>query len=296
MSLTPEQLEMRRTMLTATDIVKLSGASPWGGPHQVWLDKVKGETEFKGNQATRIGERLEPIILAMLAEERSLTLTPGETERSASEPWAGATPDANVIILPSAPQRVALAEAKAVGLRLAHKWTEESPPDYVVVQCAWQMAVTRVPLVYVPALIGTELRVYEVHRDADLEGALVELGRRFWTGHVLPKAPPPADGSEAARKMLQAVWPKHNAGLVSAPAEAEEIARMYLEAQRAEDDARARKALAQQRLCELIGDHEGVVSPNWKATWKLQKEVQVPAHTRASNRVFRFSVTKGEAT
>jgi len=200
------------------------------------------------------------------------------------------------MVLPSAPKRVALAEAKVVGLRTASRWTEESPPDYVIVQCAWQMAVTSMPLVYVPALLGTELRIYEVERDQHLEGALFELCERFWRRHVLARVPPSPDGSEAARKMLAAVWPKHNAGIVSAPAAAEELAEAFHRARVAEAAAKAEKELAQQKLTQLIGAHEGIESPNFRATWKWQQAAHVAAHTRAAGRVFRFTDLKETGT
>lgn len=290
--LTDEQLAMRRTGLTATDMVKLSGASPWGSAHDVYADKI-GAPSHAQNGAMRVGNDLEPIVLGWLARDRGITLTPGTTERHASMPWALATPDANVVVLPSNPQRVAIAEAKVVGLRQAARWSDDAPPDYVVVQNAWQMLVTGVSLVYVPALIGTELRIYEVHRDADLEGALVELGSRFWTQHVVARKPPTHDGSDGARRMLASVWPRESAGLVSAPSEAEDIARAWLEADRAEKAACAAKERAAQAMKSLLAYREGFVSPNFKVTWRWQKASHVAAHTREPQRRFVLKGAEG---
>ena len=293
--LTVEQLRMRRTGISATDAVALSGASPWSTAHDVYASKVDESEPSTGSFATSLGHELEPIVLRHLAEERGLSLTPGETERHPTLTWALATPDANVIVLPSEPRRVAVAEVKVVGARLFSRWSDEEVPDYVAVQCAWQMFVTRTETAYVGALLGTELKTYVLSRDAALESALVELCGRFWERHVLARRPPEPDGSEAAKRMLQAAWPRTIANVVSSTADAEDAARAYLEAKAQREEAAKREEEAKQKLMVSIGEAEGIAGPGWQATWKWQPGGRVEAHERKPARVFRFSQKKEKA-
>lgn len=298
--LTPEQLAMRKTMLTATDLVKLAGVHPLGrGAHDVYTDKVgDAHEEVASETAATIGNRLEPIALGMLAEKIGRVITRGVTERHPILTWLGATPDGNVLAEPGG-SRIAVAEAKAVGFRLAHHWTDadDGLPEYVQIQVQAQMIVTRTRAAHVVAIVGTELRTYEVEHDDDLAGALLTLGERFWTRHVLARVAPTPDGSESARKMLLAAWPRHRAELLPADAYAEDWASEYLAAKAAEEEARSRKERAQQLLCARIADAEGIAGKGWKATWKATAPVEVRGFTRAASRTFRFSQVKakGEA-
>ena len=43
--LTDAQIRMRRTGLSATDMARLSGENPYGGPIDVYLDKTRTEDE-----------------------------------------------------------------------------------------------------------------------------------------------------------------------------------------------------------------------------------------------------------
>jgi putative phage-type endonuclease len=272
MSLTQQQLDLRRRGLTATDMTVLAGVTPYGRTvHDVYLSKLGLEEPFEATAAMNMGHRLEPVALAALAEERGLTLTPGTTEASPLIPWAIATPDANVLSAPGR-IRVAVAEAKAVGLRMAARWGESGDPDgipdEVRVQVQWQMTVTRTPRAHVVALLGTEARFFEIEGDEELAGALLELGEGFWKRHILAKAPPPLDGSEGAARMVRGLFRRARGGMVPAGPEAEERVRAYLAAKDALEQAERAKSQAQAQLCALIGEHEGIEGEAWTATWK----------------------------
>lgn len=266
--LTNEQIETRRSGLAATDMTILAGVSPYGRtPHDVYLDKV-GEPEPREQSfAMSLGHRLEPVALAILAEAKGLTLTPGTTERHPIYSWVLATPDANVL---DTGTRVGVAEAKAVGLHMAHRWgtDDDAIPDEVRVQTAWQMITTRTKIAHVVALIGTDARFYEIEHDEDLASALLEMGDIFWTKHVLDKTPPEFDGSEGSARMVRSLFKRSTAGLITAPVDAEKWAREYISAKREEDQASERRATAQAHLCAAIAEHEGMTGENWIATWK----------------------------
>ena len=272
--LTDAQLQMRREGLTATDMTVLAGVSPYGRTaHDVYLDKM-GLSEPSATTASMgLGNRLEPVALALLADERGLTISPGTTEKHPIMPWVIASPDGNVLDGDTG-HRVAVAEAKAVGLRMAHRWGESGDanaiPDDVRVQVQWQMITTRTPLAHIVALLGTEARFYEVGHDEDLSGALLELGDAFWRERVLAKSPPDIDGSEASARMIRGLFRKATLALVAAPPEASDLVQQFLLAKAAAEKAEQNEAAAKARLCAIIGEHEGLRGNGWTATWKTR--------------------------
>lgn len=97
-------------------------------------------------------------------------------------------------------------EIKNVNQFAAKKWgeegTDELPLTYVA-QVAWYMAVMDYDYAIVAALFGgNDYREYRVERDADLENTLIERGRDFWIGHVLPKIPPEPETRDELLKIL----------------------------------------------------------------------------------------------
>lgn len=305
---------MRAAGLSATDMTVIAGVTPYGRTvHDVYLSKLGLEEEREQTSAMSLGHRLEPVALALLSDERSLTITPGTTEQHPIMTWAVATPDGNVLDAPDG-QRIAVAEAKAVGLRMASRWGEngddETIPDEVRVQVAWQMIVTRVKRAHVVALIGTEARFYDVEHDDDLATALLEMGDTFWRKHVLTKVAPPIDGSESAAAMVRQLFRRASAPLIDAPAEAEQLVHDYLAAKEALDAAETRKRAAQAKLEAMIGEHEGLRGADWIATWKERAgspdykalaeklgatKALIEQYRREGSRVLNVKTTKREA-
>jgi putative phage-type endonuclease len=272
--LTAEQIELRRTGVTATDAAIIAGVYPYGRTvHDVYLEKLGAADAVTQTPAMALGHRLEPVALALLAEEFGLTIRPGKTEKHPIQTWCIASPDGDVLEN-DGKDRVAVAEAKAVGLRMAARWGEsgdpETIPDEVRVQVAWQMIVTRTPRAHVVALLGTEARFYELQHDEDLAGALLEMGDTFYRDHILARVPPEVDGSEASARMVRGLFRRARLGLIKAPVEAEGLVRDYLRARSLLDDAERAKTAAQAKLCALIGEAEGIEAPGFVATWKAR--------------------------
>ena len=272
MSLTAEDFALRRTGLTATDMAVLSGTSPYGRtPHDVYLDKLGLTEPTPQTTAMSVGHRLEPVALAMLAEERGFTIAPGKTERNPIMTLVIASPDGFVLDGPKGPC-VAVAEAKAVGLHMARRWGESMDPnaipDEVLVQVTWQCIAKRVSVAHVVALLGTEVRFYDVPKSDELAGALLETADGWWRRHVVRQIPPAVDGSDGSARMVQTMFRKAKRGVVPAPAEADGIVREYLAAKAALSESEAAARAAKTRLQALIGDAEGLESSEWIATWR----------------------------
>lgn len=304
MSLTPEQIELRRTGLTATDLVVLASGSDWHGRtrHDVWRSKVLGQEDFIETEAMQIGSELEPIVIRRTAERRNLATLEGRTVVHPEHPRYIATPDAFAVgRLDGSPD--ALIQAKVVGYHMARSWGEDgtgvdSIPEVVFVQCAWELFVTRRPVVYVGALIGTEVRTYMVDFDNAGAGELVEglreIGDRFWRDHVVTKRPPDVDGSEGAKRMIRAIWPRPTRPKMMAPASVEPWVARYFKARKILAAAEAAKDLAQQKIEEACGPHEGMFGDGWRLNLKFRDATAVPASVRRAYRHFDLRAVKGE--
>ena len=93
--------------------------------------------------------------------------------------------------------------------------TAEIPPAYLA-QVAWQMYVTGADLVYVPALVVMDLRLYVVRR-ADVEDALpgiIDAARRF-ESLVATDTAPDWDGHDQTYQAVRAEHPDIDPDLVA---------------------------------------------------------------------------------
>lgn len=287
MGLTEKQLAMRRTGITATDVRVLAGLDPYGRtPHDVWRSKVLGDEAMAETEAMSIGSELEPMVLRRLAKKVGLFVLPVDPElltmRHAKVAHHLATPDALL-----APTRLhdpeAIAQVKVVGLRAAAEWADaddapDGVPDHVLTQCAWELYVSGHVVEHVGALLGTEVRAYRIELTPDVASlieALREVADRFWRDHVVTNRPPAIDGSEGARRMLKALFPKVTVACVQADAQADQLVRDYFERKTAVAQAEQRLEETRQLLITACGSAEGIVGEGWRLLYKHREGYEV---------------------
>lgn len=253
--LTAEQQLVRSQGIGASEIAAVVGVNPWKTPFDVFLDKM-GQVERTETDRTRMGHRMEPVIADEFASRANRVLELCDTLVHPRFSWAVATPDRRVVGARE------LVECKWVGPRLASHWgtDDDGVPEYVLTQCQWQLEVADADVCFVAALVGEEFRVYQVTRDTELAGLLLEQAERFWTDHVLTKTPPEITASPAARRYLESKYAKAGEAVLDPTPEADRLVHDYLEASRLEREAVAAKELAANGLRALIGDARGVQS------------------------------------
>lgn len=264
-------LAKRRTGIGSSDIAALVGASPYDGPLSVWLDKTGRKKDGIEVRHMRLGRILEPIILSEFnIETKKAAELDGRHYVSPVNPIFLATPDGLV------EKEDAGVELKAPGLRQASKWGDSWSgefPEHYLAQCLWQMGVTGRPSWYLAALIGgQDFRVYRIERDDNLIAGLQDAAARFWRDHVLTDIAPEVDASDSARRYLETVWPRNTQLIRLATPEEEALARELAEARAAKDAAEEAVLLVRNRLCDLIGEAEGLklAAKSGKITWKTQ--------------------------
>jgi predicted phage-related endonuclease len=297
-SLTAKQIEIRRSGITSSDVRVIVGEDPYSRTvHDVFASKIYGLDSFRETEATRLGTALEPVVIAQAAERlnRTVRVVPPDemTVRHREHAHHIATPDAlfeNV-------EDEGL-EVKVVGLHQQYEWGDSGigpVPDGFVIQCTWQAYVKNWARVHLAALLGTEIRLYIVERDPDLEGVLVEQVDRFRRDHILTRVPPEIDGSAGARRMLKARWPSATETLLQANIETEQQARIYFDAKRQIDALEATRELAAQKIIQYIGSNGGVKGDGWRCLYGL-RAAQHYTVDKAPYRHFDCRAIKGKKT
>lgn len=271
--LTPEQLKKRKAGIGSSDIAAVAGLNPWRKPIDVFLEKT-GRSSSAGTIQTRVGDTVEGAIATLYQQDRPCTFLAMPEPTVVREPWEIATPDRIAVASPhdGAPIDLThrrIVEIKMVGARVAHHWTEESPPDYVLAQVLWQLHVLKVERGDIAALIGgTDFRIYDVAFASEVAEALAEIAKTFWHENVLKDIPPAVDSSESWKRYVAERWPRSTGEIVQAPDEAEVVARRLVAAKLALVEAEACYDQAANEMKAMLQERAGFRGAGWTCTWK----------------------------
>lgn len=202
--------EDRSLFLGSSDIAAILGLSPWATAYDVWLEKTERivDAEWDTDHAKRLrrGNRMEPLIIEMLQEERDVFVLARNVRAYCPEmPFLACQLDYVYDIVSSVLN--GNGEVKSVDPRAAHEWgpdgSQEVPAHYAA-QIMYGLAVTGRQEATITALIGDDLRCYRFERDEELCAALIQKAIDFWNNHVIPRIPPPpqtrADAAALVRK------------------------------------------------------------------------------------------------
>ena len=271
-----EWLQVRRSGIGGSDAAAALGLSPWKSALELWQEKVSGQNQpHQENEAMIWGRLMEPVITTEFVRRTGLAVTPMRSMLQATEwPWMLADLDGLI----EDPQRgTGVFEVKTASAYKQEEWCEDRCPDSYLLQINHYMAVTGLSFAVICVLIGgNKLQWLTVDRDEELIASLVELEHRFWN-HVLTQSPPPVDGSTACAEMLSRKYPSSsNPAPLILPVEADSWIQDYLQAKREEEDAVERKRLAENRIKEVMKEHERSTSPGGKqVTWKTVQSSRI---------------------
>jgi len=277
MSLTVEQLALRRTGVTGTDVAAILGLSPWRTAFDVWADKLGNAPPVVANEDMERGTFLEDGARRWYAHRTGARVVEPGTVVCPSNPLVIATPD-GLAFLPSG-------EERALEIKMpssAHGWGEpgtDAVPDYYLPQGAWQMAALDVQRVDFFAVLDGKPRLYHVARDLELEGLLVDEMQRWWRDHVVTGKPPPVEARDLPS--VSAAFRRHECerhlDFSALPPESQVTVEEYLRAYSEESTAAERRALWEARVKLAIGAAPGVAGLppelGWaRIDWKKNKD------------------------
>jgi putative phage-type endonuclease len=283
MALTTEQLALRRTGITGTDISAILGLSKFRSAMDVYLDKVGEALPVVETEDMLRGQFLEDGLRRWYAAKvGAFHIREPGTVRHEDRPLIMATPDGLALFDrgPGEPERRAL-EIKAPGPYAEGGWgepgTDEVPPAYLV-QGIWEMAVLDVEQVDFAALLSGELRIYHVKRDRSLEADLFARAESWWMHHVVAGIQPEPSGSERDLRWIAERYPTHTKpprAWDTLTPEKQALAHELRAAHAAHREAEARYNEAKARVQILVGEAGGLETPWGRIDWRQNKGTPV---------------------
>lgn len=178
------------------------GVSDYRRPIDAWLEATGRAASFEGNEKTRWGQALEPVIRAHYVEKNGVAVHVPPTSLFHRElPFVRATPDG--IVLDARGEWLFVGpQVKNVGLRQAPNWADGNTPADYLIQGVVEMAVCDLPRIDFAVLIGgQEYREVTIERDEELEAEVIDGLRSFWR-LVETDTQPVIDDSKSWRSFL----------------------------------------------------------------------------------------------
>jgi predicted phage-related endonuclease len=276
-SLTKEQLEIRRGRVGSSEIGALLGVSEYGTAMTVFTQKLFPEERTEAHLSW--GHDVEKAILA--AHQRTegfLYLESPGTLVHPMNPAVCATPDAFGVRSFSAPKVVL--ECKNSQSFNAGKWGEpgtDSVPLAYVAQVQFELGISLAcgqdvaPVAHLIACIGgAPPVVYPIQFDAELFGRLVETAEKFVRDHLMTGIPP--DGWEtdpAAAEYLACRYERNNGLLLPATEESRNLAAELRALRLKSKETEAQTETLEAKIKDLIGETDGIEGV---ATWRRAKD------------------------
>ncbi len=260
---------LRRRGIGGTDISRIMGVNPWGGPLDVYLDKLGLRDPIAPTEVMEWGVALEPAILARYA---SIVNCPVE------RPAPCSLHDSDYPFLIGSPDGLQVGNPIGVEVKTASSeegWGEEGTdriPTHYLLQCQWYLMLSRYRRWDVAVLFrGSKFRLYSVFPDSDLQDQMQTAAVEFWMRNVVPQIPPKMDGSRGAKEYLARKYPVHTGDILAADAEAETLALMLRESRRRLADQEQIVQKIENLFKARIGENAGIRGLGWLATWKQTK-------------------------
>lgn len=286
-------LQMRRTGLGGSDIGAILGLSPYRTPVDVWAEKTGRSPGQDETLQMRFGTYAEEFVAREYCAK-----TGNDVQRFTSmlrHPSAPVLGNVDRLVIPAGAKIASHKQeirtdrglecktANAFAAFNADDWGDEGtdliPASYLV-QCATYMALTGCTFWDLAVLFGNqEVRVYNLKRDAELEGEIIARSTEWWDRHIVADVPPaPTCDSDIKR-----LYPSDNGTAVEAnPKSLELIARAIelreqiaaLEAE-LEGDKKAGSIGVIGSLKAYMGEAQRLVlGADELITWKTAKPAQ----------------------
>lgn len=280
MSLTDEQIALRKKGIGASEIAAIAGLLPESydtSALTLWLDKTGREPLSESDFAAHMewGHPMEVVI----GEWYRGQLPQGHraTDLQTIQTNGGrylATPD----LLVSGPTGQWLAQIKNVGHRVAHKWVD-GPPVYVVAQCQWELMVLREEL-------GTRFDRNDV--VASIAGNPPQVWRQDWNPEMVEELKKAADqflfclttdtrpavnGHGSWVDYFAREFPQKNSTpeLLDMPPGMVNLLEQYDTARDYEREAISHRKKLRNRLLSELGDAAGFIGEGWRVKRKWSR-------------------------
>ena len=272
----------KKITIGAGDIPAIMGVSPWKKPVDVWLEKLGYVEPDLPSEAMQIGTKLEPKIIEMYEEEKGVKCTtaqyPDNVYHHPIDDWAVAQIDAKVTNDHN--KTVEIKYATLTGAWLT------GIPQYVQMQCQWQMYVVGTKCVDVAVLFTRaypnsqrRFNVFVLQRDEEQIKTIYEVAKKFYNENLLANIMP-ADNltGEGIQKYIREQYPADKKPeYIQATAEDEELIEKLIMYKEKVQQMQMQIENIESKLKLRIKDHVGMHAEKLNATimWKTQERKNV---------------------
>lgn len=279
-------LAERRTGIGSSDVAAICGMSQWGGPLDVYCDKL-GVLPDRPNESMRWGLKLEGVIAEAFTEETGLEVAIPRPAiyRNSQWPWMLASPD-----------RVCdtgdIVELKTA--RTAEGWGEpgtDQVPEAYLLQVQHQLACVPGSVnAHIAVLIGgSDFRVYKVLYNTRIIAKLAKLTEDFWK-LVQSRTPPPVDWGDPHQAELAELLRQPVAGKAIEFPDAKLINayEMYgMEIKKMESE----RAAIRSDIIRELGDAEYGILPDGRRV--IHRERHRAGYTVEASKFWELRILKG---
>lgn len=261
-----EWLRYRKLGIGGSDVASLLGISKWKSEIELWLDKTGQTSESPvENEAMTWGNIMEPIIRNHFAEVTGKPVV--ELKAMLQHPeYPFMLADVDGVTVDDTGE-LAILEIKTASEYKRSEW-DEGVPTYYQTQIQHYLCVAGIKKAYCAVLIGgNSFKIYGIDADKEIQAMLVEVEKNFWN-KVQNMIRPEMDGSDAAKNLLDSLYRGGVAEQIVMPEEAIEYVDAYVEACVEEENAKAKKQEASNRIKEIMGDYEKATCLGHSISWK----------------------------
>ena len=260
-------LKWRSKGLGGSDAACICGINKYKSPVELWMEKTGQIKPKESGEAAYWGTILEPIVRKEFSLRSNLKVKIIKSMLQHSKyDFMLANLD-GVVIDPECGE--CIFEAKTASIFKSDQWDDDNIPQEYMLQIQHYMAVTGYNKTYIAVLIGGNQFKYKVvERDDELINMLIKLEEDFWE-HVVTNTPPPMDGSEASKELLNKLYPLSNAKTqIILPDESINLINQYELSKDKEKEACEMKEEAANKLKIMLGDFECGNSNDRTVLWK----------------------------
>lgn len=260
-------LKWRSKGLGGSDAACICGINKYKSPVELWMEKTGQIKPKESGEAAYWGTILEPIVRKEFSLRSNLKVKIIKSMLQHSKyDFMLANLD-GVVIDPECGE--CIFEAKTASVFKSDQWKDDNIPQEYMLQIQHYMAVTGYNKTYIAVLIGGNQFKYKVvERDDELINMLIKLEEDFWE-HVVTNTPPPMDGSEASKELLNKLYPLSNAKTqIILPDESINLINQYELSKDKEKEACEMKEEAVNKLKIMLGDFECGNSNDRTVLWK----------------------------
>ncbi len=206
----------RVAFLGGSDIGAILGVSKYRSAMDVWLEKTGKQVDRKDTFALRFGSFAESVIAdeyALLTAEKLVDYPQGLIHPKYSfcvghiDRFILNSQDLPLFTAGGVLNAKKLLECKTANHYSQGDWGEpgsDAIPLPYLCQCLWYLGITNLAEIDVAVLLGgSDLRIYTITRDLELEKLLFEKAAFFWTEHVQKDMPPKPQSIDDCQALFQ---------------------------------------------------------------------------------------------